>query len=67
MTKKNFIKALEKFPDDMEIVITDGHAARCYHGDFEIKKFKYTDEIETIDIGIGGMRFYDELNIKKKK
>lgn len=60
MTNKKFIEALSKFPEDMEVVITDGWEARCYYGDFELKEFE-----GTIDIGIGGMRFYDDLPYKK--
>lgn len=63
MTKKDFIKKLEQFPDDMEIVITDGWDARCYHGNFEFQLCEESDENNTkfIDIGIGGHRFGNKL------
>lgn len=39
---------------DVEVLITDGFACRCYNGDYEI--VKYISEMgETfVDIGIGG-------------
>ena len=61
MTNKKLIEALSKFPEDMEVIITDGWEARCYHGDFELKEFE-----GAIDIGIGGLRFSDKPPYKKQ-
>ena len=62
MTVKKLIKKLNKFSkkykngENMEVHITDGNQQLCYHGEFEIKKFKDTKEDPICDIGIGGMR-----------
>jgi hypothetical protein len=63
MKKKDFIKNLEKFPDNMEITITDGYEGVCYHGNFQFQLCKEHNRAKTkyIDIGIGGLRFYDKL------
>lgn len=38
---------------DVEVLITDGYSAACYHGDYDITPC-FVDNSMTIDIGIGG-------------
>ena len=45
---------LSEFPDDMEVTITDGYAAKGYEGDFQVVLFEY-DGKKYCDIGIGGL------------
>ena len=67
MTNKKFRKLLEKFPDDLEITITDGYKANCYHGNFKAKIFKQFNGVKTIDIGIGGFIIHEEIENKNVK
>lgn len=47
------IKKLQEFPEDMEVIITDGFQARFYSGDYYIGEFE-----GAVDIGIGGCEEY---------
>ena len=49
MNVKQLRDALDTFPDEMEVVVFDGHECTAYRGDWEIKEFD-----GTVDIGIGG-------------
>ena len=49
MNVKQLRDALDAFPDEMEVVVFDGHECKAYLGDWEIKEFE-----GYVDIGIGG-------------
>lgn len=54
MTVADLLKELERCPRDLEVLITDGWAARGYRGDFQVQPFVDCDGTVYIDIGIGG-------------
>ena len=49
MTVGEMIKSLEKFPAEMEVLVSDGHLYHFYRGAFEIAQFE-----DKVDIGVGG-------------
>ena len=59
MKVREFICELQKFDPELEITITDGFDAICYHTNgVEIALCEDVDEARTmfVDIGIGGNR-----------
>ena len=44
----------DKLGGDVEVLITDGHNAACYRGDYEIIAWREDDGTLAVDIGIGG-------------
>lgn len=57
LTVRELITKLEKFPDDMEVVISDGYKCHFYTtAEIEVTLFVEEDEDDTsvVDIGIGG-------------
>lgn len=56
LTVGELIALLSKFPEDMEVELTDGHECVGYNtADIEIAMFTDEDRDETfVDIGIGG-------------
>lgn len=57
MKISEMIAALQGLQDklgDVEVLITDGHNAACYRGDYEIIEWQEDDGSMTVDIGIGG-------------
>lgn len=60
LTIAEFIAALEKFPEDMEVEITDGFEAMAYKtGQMEFQMFTDSSGVEMIDIGIGGCNYLE--------
>ena len=59
MNVKELIAALQQFPDDLEVTITDGYDGRLYAGAFEVKLFDEGEGKLVVDIGIGGLEVYD--------
>ena len=59
MNVKDLIAALQQFPDDLEVTITDGYAGSLYAGAFEIKLFDEGEGKLAVDIGVGGLEVYD--------
>lgn len=53
MTVAEIIAALQVFPMDAEVLITDGYGAKCYRGGYEIIPYLDNDVL-FVDIGIGG-------------
>jgi hypothetical protein len=53
MINKKLIAKLQEFPEDMEVLITDGMMGNCYRGEYSVEKFVDVDEVAHIDIGIG--------------
>ena len=49
MNVKQLRDALDAFPDEMEVVVFDGHECKAYRKICEIKEFE-----GYVDIGIGG-------------
>lgn len=39
---------------DVEVLVTDGHNAACYRGNYEIIEWTEDDGTLCVDIGIGG-------------
>jgi hypothetical protein len=39
---------------DVDVLITDGHNAACYRGNYEIVRWTEDDGTAVVDIGIGG-------------
>lgn len=57
MTRKELIeKLLALGNDDTEVIITDGHEAIGYRGEFSVELFDENDGQYVIDIGIGGLK-----------
>ena len=54
MKVAELIEKLNKFPQDMEVKVTDGFQGFFYEGNFEIKVFEDIDSTFFVDIGIGG-------------
>ena len=54
MKVAELIEKLNKFPQDMEVKVTDGFQGFFYEGNFEIKVFEDIDSTSFVDIGIGG-------------
>jgi hypothetical protein len=50
MKVKQLISELKKYPQDAEVIITDGYRMQFYKGDFQVTLF----EKNKVDIGIGG-------------
>ena len=48
------LQALEARLGDVEVLITDGHNAACYRGDYEIIEWQEDNGQICVDIGIGG-------------
>lgn len=48
------VEYLKQFPEDMEIIVSDGYRCNFYKGSFVIKEFE-----GTVDIGVGGMDYGD--------
>lgn len=46
--------ALAAYPDDYEVLVTDGFQCQCYRGDFMVELFVDCDGYSFVDIGIGG-------------
>lgn len=59
MRVSEMIRRLEQYQaelGDVEVLITDGHNAECYRGDYEIEPWQDDDDKWCIDIGIGGCK-----------
>ena len=57
MKTSELIAKLEKIlahSSDLEVLITDGHNAACYRGDYEITMWQEDNGQWCVDIGIGG-------------
>lgn len=54
MKVSELIEQLNKFPQDMEVKLTDGYQGFFYEGDFDIQLFEDVDNTSFVDIGIGG-------------
>ena len=54
MKVAELIEKLNKFPQDMEVKVTDGFQGFFYEGDFDIQMFEDIDSTSFVDIGIGG-------------
>lgn len=54
MKVAELIEKLNKFPQDMEVKVTDGLQGFFYEGDFDIQMFEDIDNTSFVDIGIGG-------------
>jgi hypothetical protein len=53
MINKKLIEKLQEFPEDMEVLITDGMKVNCYRGEYSVEKFVDVDNVAYIDVGIG--------------
>lgn len=57
MRVRDLIEKLQQFDPELEVTITDGYEAVCYHTKgSEIKTFQFPDEPDVVDIGVGGLR-----------
>ena len=54
MKVAELIEKLNKFPQDMEVKVTDGLQGFFYEGDFNVQVFEDVDSTSFVDIGIGG-------------
>lgn len=57
MKVSELIRKLEMYKNevgDVDVLITDGHNAACYRGEYEVQPWLDDDGQMTIDIGIGG-------------
>lgn len=53
MTVGKMIKLLSQFPEETEILISDGVRANWYRGDYEVQEWLGPDGTKYCDIGIG--------------
>ena len=65
MTVAEMIEKLQKFPQDLEVVITDGFRGEFFEGDFEVQLFDDLDGTQLVDIGIGGCNVNVNVNDNK--
>ena len=57
MKVKELIARLDEFNSELDVVITDGYEAVCYHTEgAEMVKFEDEKGFAVVDIGIGGLR-----------
>jgi len=54
MKVRELIEVLKKFPQDIEVTITDGYDCNCYHT--KNIKFALFGSEPSLDIGIGGCK-----------
>lgn len=54
MTVAELIEKLQKYPQELEVTITDGYKTNFYRGLFCIDIFEDVDGRKMVDIGIGG-------------
>ena len=59
MTNKELQDLLAKFPDDLEVLISDGFIGNFYRGQFTAQPYTDLDGKEFLDIGIGGTQIED--------
>lgn len=55
MKVSELISKLNQFPQDMEVLISDGFKYNFYAGDYEVVEFINEDDQTFVDIGIGGL------------
>ena len=60
MTVKELKEKLNQYPDDFEIIITDGIDCKSYRGEFITKVFDDGNGNVSVNIGIGGLQFSAE-------
>ena len=59
MKVSKMIEILQSFPQDSEVMISDGYNFEFYSGEYDIKLWEDEDGVQCVDIGIGGLRIDD--------
>lgn len=54
------LSEIESRHGNLEVLITDGHDAVGYRGDFLIQLYIDFDQTKYVDIGIGGLKEHDQ-------
>lgn len=55
MKVSELVAKLLKFPEDMEVLISDGYVGNFYSGNYDVLEYKDEDNQSYVDIGIGGL------------
>ena len=59
MKVSKMIEILQSFPQDLEVMISNGYDLEFYSGEYDIQLWENEDGTEVVDIGIGGLRIDD--------
>ena len=59
MKVSKMIEILQSFPQDLEVMISNGYDLEFYSGEYDIQLWEDEDGTEVVDIGIGGLRIDD--------
>lgn len=59
MKVSKMIEILQSFPQDLEVMISNGYDLEFYSGEYDIQLWEDEDGVESVDIGIGGLRIDD--------
>lgn len=59
MKVSKMIEILQSFPEDLDVLISDGYAFRFYSGEYDIQLWEDEDGAQCVDIGIGDLRIDD--------
>ena len=59
MKVSKMIEILQGFPQELEVMISNGYDLRFYSGEYDIQLWEDEDGVELVDIGIGGLRIND--------
>ena len=60
MTNQELIELLQRFPPDLEVLITDGYRAQGYRGEYLVAKYVDYNGQQFVDIGVGGLDDFEE-------
>lgn len=59
MKVSKMIEILQDFPQDLDVMISDGYDLKFYSGEYDIQLWEDLDGARCVDIGIGGLRIDD--------
>lgn len=60
MNVGQLVEALQQFPADLEVTITDGFGFHFYAGDYSVELFENEQGKQVVDIGVGGCEILGE-------
>lgn len=59
MKVSKMIEILQSFPQELEVMISNGYDLEFYSGEYDIQLWEDEDGAQCVDIGIGGLRIDD--------
>lgn len=60
MKVSKMVEILQGFPQDLDVMISDGYNLEFYSGEYDIQLWESEDGTKCVDVGIGGLSIYDE-------